>query len=774
MKRIIVFFLCIFLPTSIFGENSDLRFLDGLSERGLFESVEYFYAERIQRVSEHEKIPLATEYVRTLTRWTLQSEPNRRSEILRKREKIEQEFLAPVDDNADPLRTAARIKLRFQIAIGDFALGDEQRLEAVVVAESKQPKALEAARTLLFDAMEKFKACFEAVRELRQRVGSNADADFEQRTSALLRTVRFQWGLAQKSVALSFPNDNENRVFCLTEAAKILSETAELTIDDDAVYRSRVELASCHRLLGNLPHAAQALKTLEGKPLSLEMQFRASTELLRYRLAHGELDAALTEFGGDRNDSVIVPEYDLARLELFLAENQRQTSDEALERIIQLVRNIEHRNGPYWGRRARLVLISSDFSFDNAELLKLLAEEQYRSGRLAESVRLYERASVAAEESGKTEDAFQNAKSAIAVLNAVAQRLAPSEDQTSVQRQLVDGARNLAVRFVAHSEAAELHLNAVDEAAGLVREKNLPLEQYVELLTEHAERWPTSAKSPPLLLRAALILEQQQQSVDALARLERIPNDCRIAPDAVAAAVRCFEQQKDAKDSDAADWFERRISPDGPWSDADVRSALESVGYRLRSVDAADAKTAEGLLRRLLEKRNDLPPTEKAKALSGLVTSLTLQNRKAEASQILDQLIDDNLPPAELRNLLLTKARVLADIGEVQDSVNILTDFLKKAPKDLAFREILAEILSKRNEPEALNKALKLWEDVEEQTQKGSESWWNAKETTLRVLFKLERKNEAADRYKVLRLLYPDLGGTVRKARFEEMFPKNI
>ena len=774
MIRFVVFISGLCLALSVFGESSDLRFLDGLSERGLFESAEYFYADRTQRVPEAGKFPLATEFVRMLTRWTLQSEPNRRPDILRKREKIEQEFLDPVDDGTDPLRTLSRIELRFQIAIGDFALGDELRLEAVVAPESVQAAAMEDARVQLFDAIEKFKACSEAVGELRRRIGSNAAADFDRRTLSFWRTIRFQWGLVQKSVALTFPNDEDNRVFCLTQAVDILSEIARLPIDDDAVFRSRIELASCYRLLGNFPQSAQVLETLQSKPLSLEMQFRAATESLRYRLALGELDDALKEFGRDRNDSAIVPEYDLARLELFLAEYQRQPSDETSATIIRLVRSIEHRSGPYWGRRARLVLISSDFSFANAELLKLLAEEQYRSGRFAESVRLYERASGAAEKFGNAEDAFQNARSAVAVLNDVAQRLRSAtvapEEQVAVRRQLIDGLRNVAIRFVEHPESAELHLLAVDKSAELVSEESLPLEQYVELLTEHVDHWPESDKAPPLRLRAALIFEQQQQPVAALALLERIPNDSRISSDAVAAAVRCFSQQNDVKDSEVADWFERRIPPDGPWSDADVRSSLESAGYRLRSPNTDAAKIAEELLRRLLEKRNDLAPTEKATALSGLVTSLTLQNRQAEAAEILHQLVDDNLPLAEQRNLRLTRARVLAEIGEVQGAINLLVVALKEHPKDLAFRETLAEILSKRDEPEALDKALKQWKAVEEQSQRGSESWWNAKETTLRVLFKLNRTDEADERYGLLRILYPDLGGTARKARFEALF----
>jgi len=757
----------LFFVLSAFAENSDIRFLDGLSERGLFESAEFFYADRIQRVPESEKLPLATEFIRTLTQWTLQAESPRRPEILRKREQIEQEFLGPVDDGSNPLRTFSRIELRFQSVIGDFALGDVQRLEAVVATESERPHAVEEARKRLFDAIEKFKTCFDAVSELRRRI---TDAELERRTLSLFWNVRFQWGLAQKSVALTFSGEDDNRAFCLAKAVEILSETAALQIDDDAVFQSRVETASCYRLLGDLPKTAQMLGSLQGKPLSLEMQFRASTESLCCRLALGELDIALKEFGSDRAGSEIVPEYDLARLELFLAENRRQPSDETLGKIIRLVRNIEHRSGPYWGRRARLVLISSEFSIDNAELLKLLAEEQYHSGRFAESVRLYDRASEAATKSGNTEAAFQNARMMVVVWDKVAQLLRNTpDDQPAVRRQLADGLRNVAIRFADHPDSAELHLKAVDETAALVLEKSLPLERYVELLTEHVDHWPTSEKVPPLLLQAALIFERQKRPVDALALLERIPNDAPNASEAVAVAVRCFGQQKDARDSDVADWFERRLPTGRPWSNADVRAALESAGCRLRTQNADAAKAAERVLRQL-EKRNDLPPSDKAKVLSGLVTSLTLQHRQAEASQILDQLDDDNLPPAEQRNLRLTKARVLAETGDVQDSINLLAGVLKEHPKDLAFRETLAEILTKQDEPEALNRALGQWKEIEGQSPQESEAWWNAKENRLRVLFKLGRRNEARKEYGVLELLYPKLGGAARKARFEAMF----
>ena len=777
MHRLFTILFVSLFGLSVFGENSDLRFLDGLSERGLFETAEIFYVDRIQRISEHERLVLATEFVRTLAHWALQTEPNRRSNILQKRERLEREFLGPVDDGTNPERTLALLNLRFQSVIGDLAIGNERRLEAVVAVEPEHSKAMEVARTQLFDTIEKFKACFEAVNELRQRVGSNADGDFERRTLGLLRTVHFQWGLAQESVALTFPNDSGDRVFCLNAAIEILDETARLQIDDDAVFRSRITIAGCYRLLGNLDRAAEMFKNLQNKPLSLEMQFRANAELIRYYLRLGELDTALKEFGNDRSNSVIVPEFNLARLELFLAENQRQPSEATLDKIIRLVRNIEQRNGLYWGRRARLVLISSDFSSENAELLKLLAEEQFHSGRFAESVRLYDRASEAAAKSKNLEVAFANAKSAVAVLDHVAQRLhsGTAEDQFAVRRQLVDALQSLAVRFADHLDAAELHLEAADEAARLVLEKNLPLERYVELLTEHVDHWPTSEKAPPLLLRAAQILEQQKRPVDALDLLKRIPNGSRIAPDAVNAAVRCFEQQKDIQHSDVADWFERRIAPDGPWSNADVRSALESADYRLRSGNTDAAKNAEGLLRRLLEKCNDLPPTEKAKALSSLVTSLTLQNRQSEAAKILDDLTGDNfasLPPSVQRNLQLTKASVLAVIDKAQDAINILVDFLKKQPNDLEFRETLAEILSRQEQPEALAQSLKLWEGIERSSPKNSEPWWNARESTLNILLKQGRKDEAVREYAVLRLLQPQLGGAARKTRFEAMFNK--
>ncbi len=795
MIRYYVAFLCLFLTIPVFGESSDLRFLDGLSERGLFESAEYFYSDRIHQVPELEKIPLAAEFVRTLTRWTLQTEPNRRSDLLQKRKQLEQEFLGPVDDFSNPERTLALIELRFQSIIGDFSLGEEQRLEAAVVPNAERPKAFEAARQLLYDAVEKFKECSKAVEELRQRVGSNADPEFERRTLALSRAIKFQWGLAQESIGLSFPAGSDDRNFSLNEAANILSEVARLQIVDAAVLRSRIELAGCFRLLGDLENARTTLAALQNASLNVELRFRASTELLRYQLAVGQLDAASKEFSAALADSTVYPEFDLARLELFLAvlaKAPKDGSEEALENIIRLIRDVDRRSGPYWGRRARLVLLSSESSLDNAELLKSLADEQYRNGRYAESVRLYDRASTAAEKAGDAEDAYKNAVSAVAVLDDVAQRLetstAPQEDQIAYRRQTLEALRSLAIRFVQRSEAPELHLKAVDGAAKLVLENHLPVDRYVELLLEHAEHWPTSEKTPPLLLRAAWVCERQERPADALALLEKIPNSSNIAADAVGVAGRCFEQQKDVNHSEVADWFEKRLSPNVPWSDADVQSALKAVEHRLRvSGDSAgvpasspalwekNAQEAERLLRLLFKRRTDLSPTDKAKALSCLVSALTLQNRQNEAAKVLDQLTGDNfssLPAAEQRNLLLTKARVFAEIGKVQDSVNLLSGCLKEKEyqNDREFRETLAEILSKQDQPGALALALKLWKVLEEQSPKNSEVWWNAKENGLRVLLKQGRKDDALKEFEVLRLLQPELGGATRKARFEGMF----
>ncbi|MDR1964747.1 MAG: hypothetical protein LBQ50_13320, partial [Planctomycetaceae bacterium] len=536
---VLILFLC---TGTVFGfTESDVRFLRGLADRNLFESVEIFCNSEFQNpnVLAIQKTLLATELVRSRTQQMLLAEPVRRPELRKRLSELETQLLetpllaSPAEWN-DPELWLARNSLRFQFAVAEYSLGDWQRLESEIVPASAKDEAAQFARTTLLHSLERFQHCTEQLEQLRQKTGLNTDPLFKRRFLVQLHSIRYQSGLAQMSFALTFPS-GDDRIFSLNRAVVLLTELASLPVDDPVIFRSRIELATAHRLLGQLEKGKEWLTRLQNAELTPELRFQAEAELIRYYDAAGNIKEAVRKIEENHHDSSIYPDYELAKLEILLAlsrqfKEKTEQQTEINRTILEQIRRIDLQFGAYWGRRARMFLGAShltETSHIDTPLLKMLAEDQFQSGRYTEAVRFFEMASRQAEIAGDQDGMFGNAVSAIAVLSEVLNRLeTPSLAQPEMaisqteialcRRQIIGGLRDLSMRYPQYPNAAELHLKAIDLSAQAVLKKEMPLDNYLVLLREHAEEWSDSVKIPPLLLRAAVLLESQGQSAEVL------------------------------------------------------------------------------------------------------------------------------------------------------------------------------------------------------------------------------------------------------------------
>ena len=823
------FLLCTFpcflfsLAALMAAPDVEVRFLRGLVDRNLFESAEYFCNDEFRKESlaVETKYLMAAELVRSRTRQAILAEPSQRGPIRHKLEQIETEFLGSPDAMTDVEVSSARIEFRFQLAISDYSLGDWLRLEADVVPEADREERIKEARRTLYNSLERFKQCFEEIDALRRKAVSGNDPGFERRSLALLWSIRSQWSLAQVSLALSFP-PAEDRKFSLDRAVEMLSELASLGIADPVVFRSRIELARCYRLLGETERSKEQLVILDNVKLTGELLFQAKAELIRYYLAVGAVDEAIRLFDVPEPEQTVYPDYDIARLELLLADSHRikqasvavrtdiaQPEIEAvLRRILDAVRLIQQQSGPYWGRRARMVLSSSHLAVSqtaDAALIKMLADDQFQEGRYTEAVRLYEQASRAAKNAGDEMAAFRYAASSIGVLNEVMERLTTAvstatntdgtvsgEDVIVARQRLIDSIRQLSKSFSEMSDAPEYHLKAVDLTAEAVRKKQGDLSDYIAILKEHAEFWPDSPKVPPSLLRAALLVEQQGNMTEALAILEKIPNHSNVGLDAVRAARRCFEtlsgtlaesqsDRRDEIDLKEAEWFRRRLPENNnSWSEADAFSALRAAECRLglfaRAVDKTKAlehpKVAEELLR-ATERCPELTPTLKAQTQAMLVRTLTDLGRKDEGAEILNRLDTDRIETLSGEEKIAfqrVRAQLLAETGKTQEAVNLLAELLNQHPEDFSIWEVSAEILTKQESPKTLARAQQHWTWIAEGTDPKSDLWWTARERIIEIHLRLGQEEEAKKQFELLRILHPELGGTARRARLEKHF----
>ncbi|MDR0705514.1 MAG: hypothetical protein LBF88_11075 [Planctomycetaceae bacterium] len=808
MSRFLTFFFLVlfFDAESVFGfTESDILFLRGLSDRNLFESVEIFCNGEFQNPNNSavQKTILATELVRSRTRQLLLAEPVRRSELRRQLSELETQFLGSPDELTQPELLLARISLQFQFSVTEYTLGDWQRLEAEFLSGTSRDNALQQARTTLLYSLECFQHCTEQLKKLRQKTGLNTDSLFERRFLILLRSIGYQTGLAQMSLAISFPA-GDDRIFGLNRAVSFLTELAALPIDDPIIFRSRIELATCHRLLGDYDKCKELLLRLQNTELPTELRFQTEAELIRYWLAVGNVDEAVGKIKEDHPDSSVYPDYDLAKLEILLVLSRRfqdkaEQQTEVNRMILEQTRRIDQQFGTYWKRRAMMFLGNSYFSAGegiDASLLKMLAEDQFQNGQFTEAVRFFELASRRAEMVGNKEETFNNAVSAIAVLGEVLKRLEtvtishsePANTKTEItlcRRQMIDSLRNISLRFPEHPDVTELHLKAVDLAAQAVLEKAAPLDDYLALLKEHAERWTNSPKIASLLFRAAVLLESQGQASNALSMLEKIPNHSAIGLDTVNTAKRCFNALTETElPISVAEWFERRLPVEGnagTWNEADVVSVMYAVEQRIQAFARAANKTevaeipkkSEQLLRNALRYFPELKPITKIQLQAMLVTVLNDLEQKEEGAAILRDLNSQQLemlPATEKRDFLRVQIQLLAETGKVQEAVDLLKQQLKQNPNDLPFLILLAEILTRQNDFGTQTKAVELWTRIANQSGKNTETWWLSRERIIDLYFRQNKITEAKKEFELLRLLYPELGGTARKSRIEAKF----
>jgi tetratricopeptide (TPR) repeat protein len=270
-------------------------------------------------------------------------------------------------------------------------------------------------------------------------------------------------------------------------------------------------------------------------------------------------------------------------------------------------------------------------------------------------------------------------------------------------------------------------------------------------------------------IEAAELYEQAAVTADANRQAE---NMYRYRRSAVHAWRKALEQLP--PDAPKAEYQKRLIillkklveqNPNHPDASNLHLSAID-VQARLALSQPATLDDYLALVKEHSEYWNDSPQLPTLRRLS--VILLEQQGRFEEAAAMLP-LLDiaqlETLAP-EIQRL---RVRQLNSEGKTQEAVDILAALLKQK-QEPATLQLLAGILTRQPEEKSLKFALKFWTDLESITAKNSELWWSAREGIFEVLYKLNRLEEARESFQTLRILYPELGGTERKARLIKRF----
>ena len=656
---------------AVAGESSDQRFLAGLRGRGLFRLAETYCADRLKRgdLPESQRADLVIELSRCLAEWAVSLPPEERGPLWQRASQVTQDFAR--NDPQSP-----RLPLvRLQQALCRLARGELARQEAQLAADPGD--LLEQARTHLRDALKELNALDDDVqRRLRGQSlpgqGEPAGLDAHQLAS-LQNNIQYELSRALRNQAECYASDSPDRANALTQAVGLLRRLAALDPVDPLSWKSRVDLIESYRLLADYGQSRRQLDALLALKPPPAVELLARAERIRLALATDQLAEAIAVLSQGRQiDETTSPELDYAWLETYLAAGRAAGDAQGNAKVAEwqakateTVERIEQWHGPYWTRRAGMLLanyVRASPDGGDLGLLVRAAESSLRSGQFAEAPAAYDRAQARAAKEGNSQRAFD--------LGYIA---ATIEHQRRRHAQALERYRRLAMAMPENPQAPEAHLLAIYHAAQLAKaQPQGSLDQYAALLQEHLRAWPTGPSADQVWRQWGRLREQKRDWQGAIRAYQAIsPGDAEYLQ-AAEAVERCYQawlaerkaagQPNEELARKAADWFESLVvGPQGRlperWSPLQQFAVLAAARLRLNHTATGYDRT-QRMLSAALQTAGDAPPQWKSAARVLLVVSLAGQGRSREAGQLLAEISAGS--PQQLLSLLEGLERVAA------------------------------------------------------------------------------------------------------------------
>lgn len=816
--------LAIIIHTPARADSYDERFLDGLRQRQLFALAEKYCRERLasDEMAEDRRALLTIELSRTLVEEALQSAPEKRDELWK-------QALAAVDDYAKTFPQSPRlVQIRMQRGLVQLAWGEllTQELDTGGARDVR----LAAARDHLRQAINELEKGLEKTAELQRRLQparKPAPGDLSiSELRSLERNAQYQLARTLRDQGESYPVESADRANSLTQSAELLRVLAQGDVEDPLTWPSRLDAATCYRLLGHLEAATRRLDQLDEESPPAATVLRARAERMRVALAENHVGEALALVEKGRMvDGLIAADLDLATLEVYLAAwraaidaNEKSQAAAWQEKAAAVVRDIERDHGPYWRRRGESLFaeqIAANPGTTDVGVLAQAAEGFYRAGQPDDALAAFDRAVREAHSAGQDAKAFELGYAAAAI-----------EQERKNYAAAAERFRQVAIASPSNPQAAAAHLLAIYDLGQLARGgAAAPLAQYTKLLEEHLETWPNSETNDRAHLWLARIRErdrQWQQATEQYAAIRPGVDESADAATGLARAYREWLAELRAADKATAAPATAAVTAlqvasglkqtaPNAWSAEQLETVLAICGIWLEYTEDGAAK-AERVLDAALTHATSATDAWKASAQALLAYSLAAQGRIEQAEQHLEELagagpealerlvqgldrlsataqpgLKRNLAALELRVLermkagspevneaeraamALARTRALVAAGRGDEAATELRQLAKDNPRDGRIQEALATALWEAKDPGALT----AWQNIEVKSRSGSERWLRAKLHEALIYDQRGERERAAQTVRVVSTLYPEMGGAEMKQRFLDVLKRN-
>ncbi|MHC4400359.1 MAG: tetratricopeptide repeat protein [Planctomycetota bacterium] len=810
--------------------TADERFLSGLRQRRLFQLAESCCTERLAdpQLSESRRAQWVVELSLSLAGWAVHSPPENREPLWRRATQV-------TDDFAREFPESPRLPLvRLQGALAVLARGELAREEAELAGAEGQRLAdarasLKTAIRLLEDLDREID---EALRERSRpgRLGSRGSGPDEltsDQLASLKQHIRYQLARAYRNQGQCFAAASADRANSLTLAADLLDPLARLEVDHPLAWNSRIDEIACRRLLGDHTTAQRKLEALMSLSPSPSIALRGQAERLRLALAAGRLSEAVRMLAEGRQiEGATSPHLDYAILETTLAAWQAagQSGDDGRAAEWQakandLVRLIRRLHGPYWTRRAQMLLSGyvRDVPGGDLDMWIQTAEDAYHSQRHDDALAAYDRAVSLAQKQGDPGRAFD--------LGFVA---ATIEHHRGRHPQAMSRYRRLALDMPSQPKAPQAHVLALYHAGQMAKsQEEGSLEPYVAIAEEHLKNWPAASTADEVCWCLAHVWEHQGEWQKAVGQFQAISPEYERFVEVVGAVEDGYEAWLDQLRvggqptaevaSEAAAWFESLVlGPENQlpeqWSPLERTAALTAARFRLDD-SAVDLDRARWIVSAALDASDDASPPWRSAARCLLVSSLARQGRYDEASDVLRQISEgspqelldmleglssiaapggdsraslaelqlgaaslldarrEQLSPTARRDLDRARAEALALAGRSDEAREAYRRLSEAHPRDGEIQEGYARLLLGGKDPRSLQTALAKWREIAGRSTRGSDRWFRAK-FAVALLHERSKNHEQAEKViRLLQVVYRDrpLGDREVTARFLEL-----
>ena len=798
------------------GNNSSLHaheapsttFLHQLHTRQLYRLAEIDARRRLTAtdLADHERAKLAGLLLKSIAHQAMES-PNTTTELWNSATATYEQVRAAIED---PL-SQAEVDLQFQLVqlwrtTAIFPAGAySEDLSEVFAAASDSLRTIETS-----------------IEKIRQRVDvisrTNNSGKVSDTFDARQLGYRIQFKLAEvyQHHASCYDRGTSDQVYLLTQALDHYAAVSRVIPNSELTLISRLQEIACHRQLRNFSLARQQLDQFPVKVATPPVRRQQVIQEAELRIAQGEPTSAANLLKGELNRPVSQESWDIrgavqVSLVHAYAAASRKTNNAVEQKrwqtlALELLNEVEETQSSDWVRQAESWITTRshyEAHVSDVDLLARTAANLFRYQKIDEAHETFLRASEQAADLGLNERAFELAFQAAAIRH-----------QSGQLEQAATEFIDIAARFPELSRAREAHWLVVILTAGRVREHQDLLENYTNLLSKHAQRWPMSQTGKTALLWHGRLLIQRRLYEDALEKLERITPPFNQSKETFLEIQLAFEQwlqtlpesqQNDialraveyfASQSQETNFGRQKSPQSDPVAEAKLAAFWFALIYRTPT-----AHQLKEITNPEMQARCESSSPHMTHALLGLAAALDTQidtasqhwarvNWREVASRIsllrrLDQESHElRNSENDARNRALTsiqldltnqiesdsnfqsnaqfgqlKAAALTRLGRRDEAIALYAQLVASSPKNVSLQATLAQLWTSGKRIEDAKQGLAHWRRAARLSQDGSDVWFQAKLGIAKTLIRLGEKQRAADSIRIMQALHPSLGG---------------